>query len=396
VALAAAASAVLALAATANAAPQTFTPATGPDLQAAITSANANPGADTILLQPVIYSPTAPMTITDDVTISGDHSFQAATQGPAMDGTSVVPLQADMLTVSANVTARFQGFTVSSGSTSPFAAFKINGTAFFDGMVLSGNGGTQLSVGNSGTANVTNTSVDNGLSLGILNNGTTTLLNSSVDFNTGGGIETTGTLRLNNSLVTNNTAIATAHDCFHPATSSITSMDSDSTCGVAMHGDPVYNFADFRGGPTPSAEPTDASAINVGDNSICPTADQRFFVRPVGQCDLGAVEVNAVEDTTPPACVVTATRVGLPRQQDVTLSDGESGLGNDGVRPQDVTITNGTVAFTPFATPFRSPASSPPPSNGGLVLTATKTTADTPTQWSFVARDWGGNTKTCR
>ena len=394
-ALAAAAGAMLAFAANASAAPQTFTPANGAQLQSAITSANANPGADTILLQPVIYSPTAPMTITDDLTISGDHSFQATTQGPFLDGTSVVPLQADMVTVGAGVTVRFQGFTVSSGSSAPFAAFRINGTGYFDGMVLSGNGGTQVAIGNAGTANITNTSIDNGLSIGINNNGTANLLNSSVDFNSGGGIETTGTLRLNNSLVTNNSS-ATAKDCFHPATSSIASMDQDNSCNVQFHGDPVFNFADFRGGPTASAEPMDPSALDRGDNSICPTTDQRFFVRPAGQCDLGAVEVNATQDTTPPTCVVTAVRAGPPKQQDVTLRDGGSGIGNDGVRPQDVTITNGTVAFTPFLTPFRSPAGSTPPANDGLVLTATKTDQTQVTQWSFAARDWAGNTKDCR
>src|SRR5262249_20166669 len=131
---------------------------------------------------------------------------------------------------------------------------------------------------------------------------------------------------------------------------------------------------------------------------------QRFFVRSqasTGTCDVGAYESGAARDTTPPTCVVTrSTGTGshnAGEQQDVTLQDSGSGIGpqwsgtpngqhgsTDAVT--DVTITNGSVAFTPFAAPSRT----------GLVLTATRATGGSVTRWSFTGTDWAGNATDCR
>src|SRR5262245_23229701 len=63
-----------------------YTPADGTELDTAVAAANANPGADTIVLTNTFYQPAVPIVISEDLTIEGDHALQTGGEGPAIDG----------------------------------------------------------------------------------------------------------------------------------------------------------------------------------------------------------------------------------------------------------------------------------------------------------------------
>lgn len=403
-ALAGAAGALLAFAGSAPAA--VYRPADSAAFQAALNAANSTPEADTIILThgPNVYQPLQPNTISGKLTITADHAFQNPGTGNAtLDGSFVNPLDSDAFTVLAGAHLIMTGITWSGASRNPFAAVKINSGGRFTAInaLIDGHGGDAVNGDTNTITYIENSAVTSGLNRGIISAGEMTFVNSAIQDNIGGGTVTQlgGNLRLVNTVLHNNTGGAfPAKDCFDPANSTVASFDGDGTCRVARTGNPMIEFGNFQGGPTLSRRLLPGSPlIDTADRANCPTTDQRFFVRPAGAgCDIGPFEVGAVRDTTPPTCVVTALRQGPPKQQDVTLRDGESGIGPDGVRPEEVRITNGTVAFTPFATPFRSPATAPAPSNEGLVLTATKTDQAQLTRWEFQARDWAGNERLCK
>jgi hypothetical protein len=385
-------SALLGLSATANA--NTYTPAAPGGLEAAISAANTNAGPDVIQLCNCNYKPAASMTITGPLTITGDPQNQPPGQGPQIDGgLAETNTPGNLIVLNAGVSATFKAFLITSASEPGSAAILVNGTAELDNMSLSGNNGTQLIVAATGTANSINTNISDGTANGVNNSGNLTLLNNTVTGNSSGGITNTATLALKNTLVVSNDPLSVAAtDCAGAATSNISSMDSDSTCGVALHTtNPNLALSGAWGGPTPSRKlNTGSPAINAGNNAICPTTDQRFFVRDAstGNCDIGSYEVNAVRDTTLPACVVTRTQYPpaiAAAQQDVTVTDSGSGMGPAPDPISNIVIDNGSVAFTPFSVPSRS----------GLVVTATKATQATATHWSFTATDWAGNSKAC-
>jgi hypothetical protein len=407
IALAIATSALLALAASASA---TIYPVNdAASLQAAITAANGNAGHDKIVMADGFYSPTAGMTITDRLTITGDHASEGGFSGPTLDGLSVVPLEADTFTVASGVTVDFIGFTITVASSFPGAVIRNNGDVRMHNMLLAGNFGIPYFGGSGSTALISNTAIgDNATtSLDALSGGTVTLANSTV-FRNGSGVGVS-TLNLVNTIVNENAG----PECIQPPDTQVSSIADDTTCTGATVADARLTDGggpDAFGGPTPSYPPAAGSpAINAGNNAQCTTVDQRFNLRPSGgQCDIGAFEVNAVEDTTLPSCVVTATRRGgasAPDEQDVTLRDGESGLGIDAVYSEEIRIrpsseTTGSFLFTPKASVFRSPVSAPAPSDNGLVITARKSGAggaanDPRMRWEFTARDWAGNVQEC-
>lgn len=376
-----------------------FTPTTGAALQTAVSSANSTAGADTIKLCNCNYLPSARMTITDSLTITGDPQFQGPGQGPQIDGTAVVPLQSDLFTVNAGVKAVFKALTITGSGDVGFASIRSFGTTELDNLAVFGNNATELVV-DGGTTTANNANISDGTSNGITNNATLILNNSTVSNNSNGGIVNNATMQLNNTIVANNNPLGFGtKDCTGVATSTIASWDSDSTCGVAMHGNPGLVATTTNGGPTPSSALAAGSpAINAGNNSICPTTDQRFFVRTDAACDIGAYEAGSARDTTAPTCVVTATRLAGANptagdQQDVTVRDSGSGIGlqtGQGASGSldaitGLAIDNGSVAFTPFTAPSR----------GNLVLTATRATSGTRSHWSFTATDWAGNAKAC-
>ena len=374
------------LAFTGGASAATYTPASGPALQAAVAAANVNPGPDTIELADTTYVTTSTITITDTLRITGDHASQAAGGGPRIDGSSILPLQTEIVVVCAGVTATFEAFTLTeSGSAS--AAIRDRGTLLAQNIAITGNAGVQLALTSGAAATLTNSSISDGaLAAVTATSASLTLRNSTVAYNGQGGVlfNTPSVIHLNNTIVAKNDGSDFgSRDCSRAVAAQVSSLDSDGTCGVSITADPLLGASALNGGPTPTLAPGAGSpAINAGNAGVCPGTDQRFFLRS-GACDIGAYEVGAVRDTTPPTCVVTAIRAGPPKEQDVSAQDGGGGLGPAAI--SGLFISNGAVAYAPF----------PAPSNAPLVLSATKTDQSDTTVWSFTATDWAGNATFC-
>jgi hypothetical protein len=115
-------------------------------------------------------------------------------------------------------------------------------------------------------------------------------------------------LELINSIVADNTA----GDCLAPATTTIASLDSDGSCGVALPGfAPLLGPLAYNGGTTlnHTLEPG-SPAIDKGIILSCPPDDQRGFARPDEpgtQCDLGAIESGATGGVVGPPGATGAT-----------------------------------------------------------------------------------------
>ena len=68
-------------------------------------------------------------------------------------------------------------------------------------------------------------------------------------------------------------------------------MDSDGTCGFTLTADPLLGPLQDNGGPTLThALSSSSPAIDSGDNTYCPSTDQRGVERSDGACDIGAYE----------------------------------------------------------------------------------------------------------
>jgi hypothetical protein len=168
-----------------------------------------------------------------------------------------------------------------------------------------------------------------------------------------------------------------------------------------------------NGGPTDTLQmdSTAAPTVAAGDPAICPVADARFFAIPAGStCDVGSEQFNGAQETTGPTCNTFNIITGPPKQQQVFVTDGGTGMGPEagavtdasptlaiGAPPiskpvspadaiTDVVIDNGTVALsTPFAAPSR----------GQMTVTATKGNQSLLTHWNFTAWNWAGVKSLC-
>ena len=70
------------------------------------------------------------------------------------------------------------------------------------------------------------------------------------------------------------------------------------TCTTITSEDPRLSYAGNHGGSTITLLPgAGGSAIDNGDNSVCPLVDQRGVPRTDGRCDIGAVEWRLSDDT---------------------------------------------------------------------------------------------------
>ena len=149
---------------------------------------------------------------------------------------------------------------------------------------------------------------------GAYNTGALTFNNSTIANNraqsggdAGGLFSAQGTMRLHNTIVVSNTAEGTSPDCSGAVTSAGynligTTQDCTFTTGS---GDHINTAARFM----PQANTTDyrlrydSPAVNGGDPAGCldtlgqplPAIDYRGLPRPIGRCDIGAVEMQALE-----------------------------------------------------------------------------------------------------
>lgn len=176
------------------------------------------------------------------------------------------------------------------------AAIDDLGAVDVESSTIEGNDGPGLEVESGGSATVRNSTLSDGSDFGLIDDGSASLFNSTIAFNTNGGIDDSGgVLNLTNTIVADNSPF----DCTRHATTSDRSLDSDGSCGVGPLSDvnPRLDVAlRNNGGSTPThALEAGSPAIGAGDESKCPPDDQRHFIRPNGDCDIGAYQVDAVQ-----------------------------------------------------------------------------------------------------
>jgi hypothetical protein len=433
-AIGAAAAASLALAGVASADVLVITPdtSTSDHLTQAITTANGNSSAiNTIVLTPGRYSPLhQPITITKNLNIVGDHAFQTP-QGTGVGieingAIANAAAQDNFFVVNSGVTLRMDGLNFDSAGATTFAGVQVNGTLNTWGVTFDGAFGWSVVVGPTGTANLNFTTLNSDLAPQLQNNNNMTLNNDDILSGNGTAIANTpsagGALRVTNTVIANNFNGAAKAGCIGspPANAPAPgSIDDVGTCGFADSNDPnIDNFVPFgddgNGGPETTMDLTASSpSHNFGVN--CPTTDGRFFVNPPNgsggrSCDSGVVTDGATQQTTGPTCKITSTAADRSSQT-VTVADASSGEGpqaspvtdNPSNTPattypppaavpvpsyavSNAQISNGSIAaFMPFTAP----------SNNGVTITASKTTAGTPTQWSFTGINWAGVSNNC-
>ena len=395
-----------------------YTPIDGPSLAADLAAANASPPPNTIVLADTgeNYLPTTPLVISQSgLTITGLHNDQQQDGGPVLDGSAELNPDADFVVVDPGVSATFEGFTVTGAtdSNASYAAIRDDGTLELDNVELSGSNGPQLSLTSPGKATIINSGISDGLSAGLVvpAGASATLINSTVSNNGIDGIQPSST---GSNVTLDNTVVAynAPKNCVKKLTTAgDDSLDSDGSCGVKYSDlDPLLGPTLDNNGPTPSELPGAGSpVIGAGDPAICPATDQRFFVRGTG-CDIGSVQVNATQDTTPPVCAVTSTNYpgvngfsGTAAQQTVTGTDpGGSGFGNAGASDADAaggadaTFNNGAFSDISISNgSFVAPALPDPAAFVPLSITATKANQTQSTKWSFYLTDWAGLTTYC-
>ncbi len=176
-----------------------------------------------------------------------------------------------------------------------------SGTMVLNNTTISGN-----AVTGSGTGTRNGGGIRNPGGTATLNN--VTLVNNTAG-NNGGGITTSGTgFTMKNSLVANNTAGSFGPDCRGPVLANFSLIRTTTGCTLSGGNNitglnPFVGPLDANGGGTISNPLLthvllDASpALNSGSNATCLTTDARGYARPVGTCDMGAVEKQTGEET---------------------------------------------------------------------------------------------------
>ncbi len=312
-ALAVASAALLALASGASA--ETYTASNTAQFVEAVSKANANPGANTIVLAGGVYLPTATLTFTNTTglqTVEGPSSAPEA----KLEGGAVEPFPSELFAINASVSVTFKDVGIGHGGGPGVPAINDFGTLEVISSAIAGNTGPGIHTEPGATTTVRNTTLSDGLDFGLVDNGTASFFNSTVAFNKNGGVENKSTLNLTNTIVADNTG---SGDCAGAANTSDHSLDSDGSCGVGALSkkNPLLQTTLVNnGGPTPThALLTGSPAIDAGDSATCATTDQRGYIRPdilATACDIGAFEFyepahyykNGVKNTATPTPVV--------------------------------------------------------------------------------------------
>jgi hypothetical protein len=275
----------------------TYHAADGASLQSAVASADASSGASTIELSAGVFLPTSTLSISGEVTIVGPPSAP----GAKLDGSAVMPFPSDLLLVEAHAKLTLENVELTGGGgQGTSAAIDDFGAVDLESSTVAGNSSPGLLVQRGATASVRNSTLSDGLDFGVIDDGSASFLNSTVAFNENGGIENQGTLELTNTIVAENRG---SGDCVGRANASDHSLDSDGSCGVAALSKTNPLLATGlrnNGGATPThALEAGSPAIGAGDESKCPTEDQRHFPRAGGRCDIGAYQAGATPGGAP-------------------------------------------------------------------------------------------------
>lgn len=394
---------------------------------AAVNTANTNSSSsNTIVLEPGQYQPKSqPITVTKNLNIVADHSFQAPQGlGTAIEINGALANQnvgnQNFLVINHGVSVRMDGFNLDGAGNGPGnASILVNGTLTTYGLTMDGPLSYAISVSATGTATLNDSTLNGAVQQTLRNAGLLNLNNTTVWAGGSDGIDNLGgTFNMTNTIMANNGS--PGQECIggKAANGGPGTISDDSSCGVQIQNDTTLDSQaplgdDGNGGPETTVE-FSSPGVQTGVGVNCPTTDGRFFVNPGSAasrtCDAGAVTTNATRQTSAPGCGVSSTAPDHSSQQ-VTVQDAASGLGPQpgpgtdnpsntvataypppaavpvpGYAITNEQINNGTIAaFTPFTAP----------SNGGLVLTASKTTTGTPTQWSFTGINWAGVAKNC-
>jgi len=108
---------------------------------------------------------------------------------------------------------------------------------------------------------------------------------------------------------------STADNCSSTVTVTGPDLENGTSCTFAAHGginaNPLLGPLQNNGGPTNTMEPgAGSAAIGAGTNATCASVDQRGGARPspaTPQCDIGAVEVDSLADTSITGAVTPTT-----------------------------------------------------------------------------------------
>jgi len=271
------------------------------DDQSGSTDCIAGSGADTITFSvdgTITLGSTLPE-IGSEITING------AGQSITLSGNNAVRV----MLVNASGTLNLNVVTIAEGTTDPFedgGAILNNGTLTVSNSTFSNNSADAAGGGiaNNNTATVTNSTFSGNDDYAIFHSGysggTLTVGNSTIAGNNGGIVYIYSGLTLQNSIVANN-----GTDCYDPIiqgglTADSFNIDSDGTCDNATTQTVAQlNLGSLtnNGGDTQTiALLAGSSAIDAGDDTICPAADQRGVSRPQGtSCDSGAFEADVTE-----------------------------------------------------------------------------------------------------
>lgn len=166
-----------------------------------------------------------------------------------------------------------------------------SGTLTITASTVAGNLANGLT--NAGSATVVNSTLTNNQGAGLSSGGSANIVNTTVAGNQGGGLVNTGIflVAIHNTLLAGNSP----QNCSGSLTSLGHNLDDGPSCGLSAAGDlphtnPLLLPLAANGGPTFTRALSPASpAINAGDDTGCPAADQRGAPR-IGHCDIGAFE----------------------------------------------------------------------------------------------------------
>ena len=334
---------------------------------------------DTIEVSQGTYDLNSELEISSDLNIVGAGAHSVTIQAPSTDRAFEIDGSANVgisgvtilggrptggagggIQVDSGGSLSLQGVIVSGGSAIYGGGIENEGSLTVDGSTIennsaieSGNGGGIDDVGSS--LSITNSTIMNngaaGAGGGLYLAGMATLTNDTVannnsQGNPGGGIAVDGSIDphiiyVANTIVAGNRFFESTNNCSVGLASLGGNLDDDGRCGFDLPSD-QSDVADAGLGSVDQTGPTDvlpldagSPAIDKGDDSACPTVDQRYVVRAqASDCDIGAYEYTANPptnydvSTVPELNGVVSLAEGLESPATIQLAAGHYDIGN--------------------------------------------------------------------
>jgi predicted outer membrane repeat protein len=267
-----------------------------------------------------------------------EHNFAGSTGGGMIDNSPNTILTMTNVTVRDNYSGQGGGIMLRWDLTTNLTNVTFsNNQAYYNGGAIH-NGGrlNMVNVTFSGNEIVSNAGlpINGGAVIMSDERGTVDITNSTIWGNSspapdGGGasIWNRGVFRVKNTIIANTTS---GINCYGTLTSLGHNLSSDNTCNLSTAGD-LVNVDPFVGhlqdvGGFTEVHPllTGSPAIDAGDNTGCPTKDQRGTARPqdgngngASVCDIGSYEYDAGHPPPTPTVTRTPTPTNTPRPLNV-------------------------------------------------------------------------------